>query len=75
MFRASHRAECSAEGTPREAAHMKGAPFHSFLEAAAQPLTPGEAARIRFQLMPTAYRFAKVPIPTTLGLLYLHCIV
>ncbi|CAL8463886.1 g3421 [Coccomyxa elongata] len=59
MFRASHRAECSAEGTPREGAHIEGAPFHSFLEAAAQPLTPGKAARMRFQLMPTAYRFAK----------------
>ena len=59
-FRASHRAECSAEGTPREAAHIEGAPFHSFLAAAAQPLPAGEAARVRFQLMPTAYRFAKV---------------
>lgn len=60
MFRASHRAESSAEGTPREAAHIEGAPFHSFLKKDAQPLTHREAARVRFLLMPTAYRFAKV---------------
>lgn len=60
MFRASHRAECSAEGTPRQAAHLEGAPFHSFRAADAQPLQPGTASRISFLLMPTAYRFAKV---------------
>ena len=41
---------------------MEGAPFHSFLKADAQPLPAGEAARVRFQLMPTAYRFAKVQL-------------
>ena len=60
MFRASHRAECDPAGSPREGAHLPGAPFHSFAAAAAQPLRSGEAARLRFQLLPTAYRFAKV---------------
>ena len=60
MFRASNRAEVCPAGSPREAAHLPGAPFHSFMRADAQPLPPGQAVRMRFQLLPTAYRFAKV---------------
>jgi hypothetical protein len=62
MFRASHRAECAPEGTLRAAGHLPGAPFHSFTAAAAEPLPPGQPGRLRFQLLPTAYRFAKVCI-------------
>ena len=60
MFRASNRAEVDPAGSPREAAHLPGAPFHSFTRADAQPLPHGQAVRVRFQLLPTAYRFAKV---------------
>lgn len=60
MFRASHRAEATPEGTPREAAHLPGTPFHAFTAAAAEPLPAGRAAQLRFPLLPTAYRFAKV---------------
>ena len=60
MFRASHRAECDPAGSARAAATLPDAPFHSFTAAAAQPLKSGEAARLRFQLLPTAYCFAKV---------------
>lgn len=60
MFRASHRAEADPSKGPRAAATLPGAPFHSFEAHSAQPLVPGEAARLRFQMLPTAYRFAKV---------------
>jgi hypothetical protein len=60
VFRASHRAEADPSNDPRAAAHLPGTPFHSFTAAAAQPLAPGEAGLLRFQMMPTAYRFAKV---------------
>lgn len=32
-------------------------PFHSFKREDAQPLRPGEAARVSFGLLPTSYRF------------------
>jgi len=37
-----------------------GAPFHDFKKTSAEPIPSGEAVQIRFQLMPTAYTFAKV---------------
>ena len=37
-----------------------GAPFHDFRKVSAQPVPPGEPVRVRFELMPTAYTFAKV---------------
>ena len=37
-----------------------GAPFHDFKKTSARPLPAGQAVPVRFQLMPTAYTFAKV---------------
>ena len=41
---------------------LAGAPFHDFKRTSAQPIPSGQAVQVSFQLMPTAYTFAKVNI-------------
>ena len=46
---------------------LAGAPFHDFKKTSAEPIPSGQAVQVRFQLMPTAYTFAKVQSePTSL---------
>ncbi len=53
MLRALHRRE-----TPGPALHRVVGPSRSFARGDAQPLVPGEAAVLRFALLPTSWRFA-----------------
>ncbi len=52
VFRALHRAEGALPANIPETG-----PPHSFSRADAQHLSPGEAARVRFELLPTSYLF------------------
>ena len=62
MFRVSHRKEYPTppQGDPRARSNLPGEPFHSFREKDAQETPVGAAVLCRFQMMPTAYCFAKV---------------
>ena len=62
MFRASHRKEYGSppQGHPRARASLPGEPFHSFTQADAQHMPQAAAVLCRFQMLPTAYTFAKV---------------
>ncbi len=45
---------------------LAGAPFHDFKKTSAEPIPSGQAVQVRFQLMPTAYTFAKVHMASAL---------
>ena len=55
VFRVIHRKEVDRKTLPHEAL----GPAHSFLRQDAEPLTPGEVARIRFSLYPTSVLLRK----------------
>lgn len=61
-FRASHRKEYeqAPEGDPRSKAALPGEPFHTFSRQDAADIPQGHPVLCRFQMMPTAYCFAKV---------------
>lgn len=65
-MRASNRAEADPAGDARGTAWLPGAPFHSFSCSDVSPLRPGAPARVRFELLPTAYCFAPVCCPMAL---------
>ena len=65
-MRASNRAEADPAGDAHGTAWLPGAPFHSFSRGDAAPLRPGVPARVRFELLPTAYCFAPVCHPAAL---------
>ena len=62
MFRASHRKEYHPPPPqdPRCKSSLPGEPFHSYTQADAQKTPAGAAVLCRFQMMATAYCFAKV---------------
>jgi len=64
MFRVSHRKEYPypPPEDPRAKSSLPGEPFHSFSEKDTQEMPAGAAVLCRFQMMPTAYCFAKVLI-------------
>jgi hypothetical protein len=55
IFRVIHRKEVDPKSLPYEPL----GPAHSFLRKDAEPLTPGEVARIRFSLYPTSVLLRK----------------
>jgi putative CocE/NonD family hydrolase len=55
IFRVINRKEVDPKSLPYEPL----GPAHSFLQKDAEPLTPGEAARIRFALLPTSVLLRK----------------
>lgn len=62
IFRACHRKEHERppQGDPRAKAVLPGEPFHTFNREDAADMPQGQAVFCRFQMMPTAYCFAKV---------------
>ena len=62
MFRASHRKQYGSppQGHPRARASLPGEPFHSFTQADAHNMPQAAAVLCCFQMLPTAYTFAKV---------------
>eukprot|EP00898_Chlorokybus_atmophyticus_P004091 jgi/Chlat1/4683/Chrsp3S05620 len=58
VFRAIHRKERQPEGVYYFNT-MPGVPYHSFFKTDAQRLEPGVPALLRFDMLPTAFRFAK----------------
>ena len=68
---------CNVASSPQASVcATAGAPFHDFKQTSAQPMPPGEAVQVRFQLMPTAYTFAKVcwqPMPPVSTFTTIHC--